>query len=258
MEILPNHIAEVLQYAHSRRLFHRALGPQSVLVRDIESAAPRVQLMNWQTAARDAEGASAGTGSGFTQHRTAGTLHVQSYVEDPGLVYLAPETTRADPAHGAEVDVFSLGCLTWLIFTAQAPAGSTLELHERLRLSQGLRLSDAMDGCTPALQELVQFATSPDVLGRYGTVQEFIEQLNAVEDELTTPDPETTVDPSQANSGDRIEGAAVLDCMAVAMQWTEMMVRLRRTSGIGPGRRWDHARLPDDLASGLDRFFGPL
>lgn len=61
-----------------------------------------------------------------------------------------------------------------------------------------------------------------------------------------------------AQKVDRIEGAAVLDCMAVAMQWTEMMVRLRRTSGIGSGRRWDHARLPEDLASGLDRFFGPL
>jgi len=33
-------IAEVLQYAHSRRLYHRALGPQSVLVRDVESGNP--------------------------------------------------------------------------------------------------------------------------------------------------------------------------------------------------------------------------
>ncbi|BDI06346.1 BREX system serine/threonine kinase PglW [Sphaerotilus microaerophilus] len=200
--LLVRGIAEVLQYAHSRRLFHRALGPQSVLVRDIETATPRVQLMNWQTAAREAEGAS----TGATQHRTTGTLHVQSYVEDPGLVYLAPETTRADPAHGAEMDVFSLGCLTWLIFSGQAPATSTLERDDKLRHSQGLRLSDAMDGCTPALQELVQFATSPDVLGRYGSIQDFLEQLDVVEDELTTPDPETTVDPSQANTGDRLEG----------------------------------------------------
>lgn len=200
--LLVRDIAEVLKYAHARRLFHRALGPQSVLVRDIETAAPRVQLMNWQTAAREAESASTGT----LPHRTTGTLHVQSYVEDPGQVYLAPELTRGDPAHGAELDVFSLGCLTWLVFTGQAPAGSTLELHERLRHSQGLRLSDAMDGCPPALQELVQFATSPEVLSRYGTIQEFLNQLDAAEDELTTPDPEATVDPSQANSGERVEG----------------------------------------------------
>lgn len=138
---LVREVAEVLKYAHSRHLFHRALGPQSVLVRDIETAAPRVQLMNWQTAARESEGFSGGA----ALHRTAGTTHVQSYVEDPGLVYLAPEATRADPAHGAEMDVFSLGCLTWLIFTGQAPASSMLDLHDKLRRGPGLQLSDTMD-----------------------------------------------------------------------------------------------------------------
>lgn len=193
-------IAEVLKYAHSRRLYHRALGPQSVLVRDIASATPRVQLMNWQTATRDADTANA------TLHRTAGTAHVQSYVEDPGLVYLAPEATRADPAHGAELDVFSLGCLTWLIFTGQPPAASLLELHDKLRRGQGLCLSDALDSCPARLHELVQFATSPEVITRYGDIQEFLDELDKVEDELTTPDPEATVDPSQANARDRLEG----------------------------------------------------
>lgn len=199
---LVREIAEVLKYAHSRHLFHRALGPQSVLVRDIETAAPRVQLMNWQTAARESEGFSGAA----TLHRTAGTAHVQSYVEDPGLVYLAPEATRADPAHGAEMDVFSLGCLTWLIFTGQAPGSSTLDRDETLRSSQGLRLSDAMDGCPASLQDLVQCATHPSVIHRWGSVQEFLEGLDIVEDELTAPDPETTVDPSQANVNDRVEG----------------------------------------------------
>lgn len=202
--LLVRGIAEVLKYAHSRRLFHRALTPQSVLVRDIETAAPRVQLMNWQTAAREAEDGSGRGGS--TLHRTTGTLHVQAHVDDPSQVYLAPETTRADPVHGAERDVFSLGCLTWLIFTGQAPAASRLEMDDRLRDGQGLRLSDAMDGCPPALQTLVQFATSPEVITRYGSIQEFLDELDKVEDELTTPDPEATVDPSLANGGDRIEG----------------------------------------------------
>ncbi|WP_088285603.1 BREX system serine/threonine kinase PglW [Ideonella sp. A 288] len=199
---LVREIAEVLKYAHSRRLHHRALGPQSVLVRDIETATPRVQLMNWQTAARESEGSS----SNSTLHRTTGTAHVQSYVEDPGLVYLAPETARADPAHGAELDVFSLGCLTWLIFSGQAPAASILDLYDKLRRGQGLQLSDAMDGCPTSLQELVQFATSPEVITRYGSIQEFLDDLDKVEEELTTPDPETTVDPSQANVNDRLEG----------------------------------------------------
>jgi allantoin racemase len=57
---------------------------------------------------------------------------------------------------------------------------------------------------------------------------------------------------------DRIGGAAVMDCMAVVLAWTEMMVALRRRSGLGVGRRWDHARPPAEILAGLDAFFGPL
>ncbi len=195
-------IAEVLAYAHSRRLYHRALGPQSVLVRGTESGDWRVQLMNWQTASRQAEG----TGTSSTQHRTTGTQHIESHVEDPGRVYLAPETQRADPAHGAELDVFSLGCLTYLLFSGQPPAANAIELTAKLREGQGLRLADVLDGCSPRLHELVQFATNPEVVTRYDSVQGFLEDLERVEDELTAPDPEQTVDPSQATAGDRIEG----------------------------------------------------
>ena len=199
---LVREIAEVLQYAHSRRLYHRALGPQSILVRGVESGDLHVQLMNWQTAARQADT----TGMTGTVHRTTGTQHVEAYVEDPGLVYLAPETTRADPAHGAELDVFSLGCLAYLIFSGQAPASSTLELAAKLRLGPGLRLSDVLDGCSPRLHELVQFATNPEVVTRYDSIRGFLDDLERVEDEFTAPDPEQTVDPSRANEGDRIEG----------------------------------------------------
>ena len=40
-------------------------------------------------------------------------------------------------------------------------------LAEKLRVGQGLRLSDVMDGCGARQQELIQFATCPDVLARY-------------------------------------------------------------------------------------------
>ena len=196
-------IAEVLNYAHSRRLFHRALGPQSILVRGAESGDLKVQLMSWQTGAR---GDLAGSGSTSTLHRTAGTQHVEDYVDNPDRVYLAPETTLADPAHGAELDVFSLGCLTFHIFSGQPPATSALELSTQLRQNQGLRLSDVLDGCSLRLHELVQYATQPDVLARYDSIRGFLDDLDRVEDELTAPDPETTADPSQAGTEDRIEG----------------------------------------------------
>lgn len=195
-------VAETLKYAHAQRLYHRALGPQSILVDGADGGAMRMRLMNWQTASRNVGDSAAPD----AVHRTTGTRHVEDYVEDPGLIYLAPETTRADPAHGPSLDVFSLGCISFYIFTGQPPAESTLDLAAKLRIGQGLRLSDTMDGCGARQQELIQFATSPDVLTRYDTIQGFLDDLDLVEDELTTPDPETTVDPSIANTGDRLEG----------------------------------------------------
>lgn len=195
-------IAETLKYAHSKRLYHRALGPQSILVHNIESGSFQLRLMNWQTASRNV-GDSA---SPDTVHRTTGTRHVEDYVEDPGLVYLAPETTRADPAHGPSLDVFSLGCIAYHVFSGQPPAESVLDLQEKLRVGQGLNLSDVMDGCGAHQQELVHVATCPEVLARYDTIRGFLDELDAVEDELTTPDPEATVDPSVARERDRLEG----------------------------------------------------
>ena len=78
-------IAETLKYAHSKRLYHRALGPQSILVHGIGGGALHLRLMNWQTASRNV-GESA---SPYTVHRTTGTQHVEDYVEDPGMIYLA-------------------------------------------------------------------------------------------------------------------------------------------------------------------------
>jgi serine/threonine protein kinase len=195
-------IAETLKYAHSKRLYHRALGPQSILVHGLDSGAMHLRLMNWQTASRNV-GDSA---SPYTVHRTTGTRHVEDYVDDPGLIYLAPETMRADPAQGPSLDVFSLGCIAYYVFSGQPPAESVLELAEKLRVGQGLRLSDTMDGCGARQQELIQFATYPDLLARYDSIQGFLDDLDQVEDELTTPDPEATVDPSTATTGDRLEG----------------------------------------------------
>lgn len=195
-------IAETLKYAHAKRLYHRALGPQSITVHGMDDGHLQLRLMNWQTASRNVGGASVPD----TVHRTTGTRHVEDYVEDLGLLYLAPETMRADPAQGASLDVFSLGCIAFYIFSGQPPADTALALAEKLRIGQGLRLSDTMDGCGARQQDLIQFATAPDLLARYDTVQGFLDDLETVEDELTAPDPETTVDPGIAGAGERLEG----------------------------------------------------
>ncbi|MBP7659289.1 MAG: BREX system serine/threonine kinase PglW [Burkholderiaceae bacterium] len=215
-------IAETLKYAHAKRLYHRALGPQSILAQKLESGTYQLRLMNWQTASRNV-GESA---SPDTVHRTTGTRHVEDYVEDPGLVYLAPETTQADPAHGPSLDVFSLGCIAYHVFSSQPPGDSVLERNEKLRIGQGLDLASAMDGCGAHQQELIQVATRPEVLARYETIRGFLDELDAVEDELTAPDPEATVDPSVAGARDRLEGGfTVLRRMGRGSSSDALMVR---------------------------------
>lgn len=196
-------IAEVLKYAHGKRLYHRALTPQSVLVHDWPNAELRVRLMNWQTGSRGGEDSQ-------TLHRTTGTQHVENYVDDPGRVYLAPEIDHSEAAQSAELDVFSLGALSYLILSGRPPADSALELLTTLRSRQGLQLSDVMDGCPQKLADLVRFATQPEVLARYNTIDGFLQDLDVAEDELTTPVPEATVDPSIAKAGDRLEGGFIV------------------------------------------------
>lgn len=192
-------LAETLKYAHQKRLYHRALCPQSILVRDAASTLPTLQVMNWQTGTR--EGSSGGTAM-----RTVGTLHVEDYVEDPGRVYLAPESSWGDLAHGPHLDVFSLGAIAYHVFSGQPPATSSIDLHDKLRAGPGLRISDVMDGSVRSLQDLIQFSTIPDVSARFASVEDFLKALEEVEEELTAPDPEVTVDPSVATAGDRVEG----------------------------------------------------
>ena len=192
-------LAETLKYAHQKKLYHRALCPQSILVKDPGAASPLLQVMNWQTGAREAT-------TGGTSVRTVGTLHVDEYVEDLGRVYLAPENTWGDLAHGPHLDVFSLGAIAYHAFSGQPPADSTIELHDKLRAGPGLRISNVMDGAGKSLQDLIQFSTIPDVSVRFSSVDDFLRALDEVEDELTAPDPEKTVDPSEATAGERIEG----------------------------------------------------
>jgi serine/threonine protein kinase len=193
-------LADTLRYAHTKRLYHRALSPASILVRETSdmNRPLRLQVVNWQTGARDA------TGSNATLH-TVGTQHVEDYVEDPSRVYLAPEAMQLTPS-GMLLDVFALGAIAHFVLSGQPPAADTIELMDKLRRGPGLRLSDVLDGAAKNLQALVSLATHPDVSARVSSMEEFNLYLDEAEDELTAPEPEHFVDPSVAKQGDRIAG----------------------------------------------------
>lgn len=192
-------LAETLKHAHAKRLYHRALSPQSILVREVEQTYPRLQIMNWRTAAR-------GAATFGTAHATAGTMHLEDYVEDPAKVYIAPEALYGGLESGPHHDVFSLGAIAYHLFSGQPPATSPLNLATRLRADGGLRVSDVVDGAMQSLVDLIRLATHPDVSSRIASMDEFLDCLEDVERDLLQGTPEATVDPAVAKPGDRLDG----------------------------------------------------
>lgn len=192
-------IAEALNYAHEKRVGHRALSPQSILVTNPDSSAPLTKIFNWQTGYREASSTTQGPG-------LTGTSHPEQLIEDASLVYMAPEASTDHDNLGEHLDIFSLGAIAYHIFSGQPPAASPLELAQKIRDGKGLQISSVVDGAGKQLQELIQFSTHPEVLNRWDSVKDFLAQLNEVEDELTAPDEEPVKNPLEAGVGDRLEG----------------------------------------------------
>ena len=193
-------IADALRYAHGRRVIHRALGPQSILVTRAETAQPQLKIFNWQ----------AGRIVGATSHSTSITLHIEDWLEEASYVYIAPEAIGNRSLRDEVCDIFSLGALAFHIFANQPPAPNLRELHEILSHHQGLPLPAVLDGAGPKLAQLIRDATHPDTLLRTDSADAFLKQLDAVEEELTAPDDAPVPDPLQAAIEDRLPGNLIV------------------------------------------------
>lgn len=197
---LVRQVAEVVRFAHEKKVVHRALCPRSVLVCAPESDRPRIKVCNWQVGYR-----AGGSSTGGLRDLSA-TSHVELLVEDSSTAYMAPEAVLDTDDPGEHLDVFSLGALAYHVFTGVPPAGSSLELADKLRQTRGLQISDALNGASKGLQELVQFSTHPDVANRIDSAADFLGYLEGVEEELTAPDQREVADPVRAQKGDLLAG----------------------------------------------------
>ncbi|MCX6624637.1 MAG: protein kinase, partial [Acidobacteria bacterium] len=193
-------IADALRYAHGRRVIHRALGPQSILVTGVDTTQPQLKIFNWQ----------AGRIVGSTSQSNSTTVHVEDWLEDAAYVYIAPEAIGNRNLRDEVCDIFSLGALAYLIFSNQPPAPNLRELHEVLSHHQGLPLPAVLDGAGPKLAQLIRDATHPDTLLRTESATAFIKQLDAVEEELTAPDDTAVPDPLKASIDDRLPGNLIV------------------------------------------------
>ena len=213
---LMRRLAEAVHFAHAHRLYHRALSPQSIYVRPEPDGSLSAKIANWATAQRAAERESV---------QQSVLSHMSQIIQEEAGPYLALEAHSAIDQIGAGagcgagsgggsdagvdgvyLDVFSLGAIAYLLFTGKAPAGNDLELQDKLGRGTGLQVTDVLNGASQELQDLVQYATHPDLGARIGTIDEFLRFLDDVEKELTRPDSERREDPAGAGPGDTFPG----------------------------------------------------
>lgn len=197
---LVRQITEVIRYAHERKIVHRALCPQSILVTKAEDPIPQLKIFNWQVGYRR-EGTSEGAWRGVTA-----TSHVDRLVTDSATAYMAPESLN-DADFGEHLDVFSLGAVAFHILSGIAPAANAVDLSEKLRNTSGLQISSVMSGATESTSELIRYATHPQVPQRLvDNATDFLQYLDQIEEELTDPDLDTIQNPTLARPKDILPG----------------------------------------------------
>jgi serine/threonine protein kinase len=187
-------IVESVAHCHRAGVLHRNLSPASVLVRREESGALSVRLHRFQT-------------STWVEHSSQGTLHVDDLAHGLDRLYQAPEVLSDPQKAIAESDVFSVGCLAWLLFTGQAPAPSLKERDQRLRASpEGGLCPSSVRPDLAALDEGISFATRPNQHERADDVAGWFDVW--ILDVLTRPvvDASANLDPHDANKGDQLAG----------------------------------------------------
>ena len=187
-------IVEAVAHCHRAGILHRNLSPASVLVRREGSGALSVRLHRFQTAA-------------WVEHSSQGTRHMADLAHGLDRLYQAPEVLSDPQKAIAESDLFSVGCLAWLLFTGTAPASTLADRDERLRASPetGLVPSSVRPDLA-VLDEGVSFATRINQHERADDVSEWFDTW--VLDALTRPVVEVSPesDPHEAQKGDVLPG----------------------------------------------------
>ena len=195
---LMRQIAEVMRFAHDRRVVHRGLCPSSILVSEADPSHPQIKVFNWQVGYR------AGTAGGSKE--VTATSHVNRLVEDSNTAYLAPEVLADEGIAGEHLDIFSLGAIAFFLFSGEAPAINGLELSNKLRETRGLQISAVSDGIPESLQLLIQESTHPVVDDRTESVTDWLNGLDEVEHDLKAQEQNLVDNPIQAQQGDLLPG----------------------------------------------------
>ena len=153
-------MVEAVDHCHRAELLHRNLSPNSVLVRRVGEKL-EIRIHRFQTAAQ-------------SNHTSIGTHHLSQHAEALDRIYQAPEVLRDPRKASPGSDVFSLGCLAWLLFTGQDPASDLAERERLINAHEGLRIA-TINSELANLDEVIAFATHPLEIARADDAMEWFE-----------------------------------------------------------------------------------
>lgn len=210
-------IVEAVAHCHRASVLHRNLSPTSVLVRRGTDGRMHVRLHRFQTAA-------------WVDHSSVATSHFHELAQAVDRLYQAPEVL-ADPDKATyESDVFSVGCLAWLVLTGQHPAATLAEREQRIK-----GMKDGEGGLRPSsvradlaiLDEAISFATQPNLHARADDISVWFNGF--VLEALTRPavDISAGADPREAQKGDTLQGGLRIE-RRLGSGGTALVLHVRR------------------------------
>jgi serine/threonine-protein kinase len=169
-------IAGALEYAHQRRVIHRDVKPENILL----SPDGRAMLADFGVA-RDlinslgADGERRLTDSGLS----VGTLE-----------YMSPEQSSGRPDIDARSDIYSLGCVLYEMIAGEPPfTGATPQaLVARRLVERPLPLRSVRDRIPESLEQAVDIALARVPADRFASAREFETALDEVQVSLAGPD----------------------------------------------------------------------
>lgn len=160
-----NHILDGIEYAHSKRIFHRALNPNAILVEELDRNTPHAYIYNWMT------------GQGDLHTTTVSmTQFIDQWKRYHDDIY---QPLRENLSHNpALLDIFNLGLLGIYILTGTPPARSLAERNEKLQRDGGIKSSLIGSELPEALDSVFFRATRTLPVERYASIKEFRDALN--------------------------------------------------------------------------------